>query len=57
MANNFGSGSAALFGRPVIILVLRIRNLFDPWLRDPRSVIGFFRIPDPTIISESLKGL
>ncbi len=24
-----------------------IRCLFDPWIRDPGSGIGFFRIPDP----------
>jgi hypothetical protein len=24
-----------------------IRRLFDPWIRDPGSGIGFFRIPDP----------
>jgi hypothetical protein len=32
-----------------------IRYLFDPWIRDLGSGIGFFRIPDPTVISESLK--
>ncbi len=26
--------------------VLRIRCLIDPWIRGPRSGIGFFRIPD-----------
>jgi hypothetical protein len=24
-----------------------IRCLFDPWIRDPGSGMGFFRIPDP----------
>ncbi len=27
-----------------------IRCLFDPWIRDPGSGIGFFRIPDPKSI-------
>jgi hypothetical protein len=27
-----------------------IRCLFDPWIRDPGSEIGFFRIPDPKSI-------
>jgi hypothetical protein len=26
---------------------IRDRVLFDPWIRDPGSGIGFFRIPDP----------
>ncbi len=31
------------------VLRIRIRDwvLFDPWIRDPGSEIGFFRIPDP----------
>ena len=39
------------------MLRIRIRGLFDPWIRDPGSGIGFFRIPDPgsqTHIFESL---
>ncbi len=32
-----------------------IRYLFALRIRDPGSGIGFFRIPDPTITSESLK--
>ena len=26
---------------------IRDWGLFDPWIRDPRSGIGLFRIPDP----------
>ncbi len=33
---------------PQTVLRIRIRDrvLFDPWIRDPGSGIGFFRIPD-----------
>jgi hypothetical protein len=39
------------------VLQIRIHDPvpFCPWSRDPVSGIGFSRIPDPTIISESLK--
>jgi hypothetical protein len=32
------------------VLRIRIRCLFNPWIRDPRSGICFFRIPDPKTI-------
>ncbi len=36
--------------RTVLRIRIRDRVIFDPWIRDPGSGIGFFRIPDPKTI-------